>query len=72
MTLLSVRIDDQPETPALRTESRATITEQLAPLGDADVSVGFIHDDDGWVGTFDGSDISTKFPTFDELTLARA
>lgn len=35
-------------------------------------AIRFFHDDDGWVGTFTGSDISTKFPTFDELALARA
>jgi len=31
------------------------------------VSVRFFHDDDGWVGNFTGSDIATKFPTYDEL-----
>ncbi|MEU3646309.1 cupin [Lentzea sp. NPDC034063] len=31
------------------------------------VSVRFFHDDDGWIGNFTGSDIATKFPTFDEL-----
>ena len=31
-------------------------------------AIRFFHDDDGWVGTFTGSDISTYFPTFDELT----
>ena len=31
-------------------------------------AIRFFHDDDGWVGTFTGSDISTHFPTFDELT----
>lgn len=30
-------------------------------------AIRFFHDDDGWVGTFTGSDISTHFPTFDEL-----
>jgi 1,2-dihydroxy-3-keto-5-methylthiopentene dioxygenase len=30
-------------------------------------AIRFFHDDDGWVGTFTGSDISTRFPTFDEL-----
>lgn len=33
-------------------------------------AIRFFHDDDGWVGTFTGSDISTHFPTFDELTVA--
>jgi len=33
-------------------------------------AIRFFHDDDGWVGTFTGSDISTHFPTFDELTAA--
>ncbi|GLZ31086.1 acireductone dioxygenase [Lentzea sp. NBRC 105346] len=31
------------------------------------VSIRFFHDDDGWVGNFTGSDIATKFPTFDQL-----
>ena len=31
-------------------------------------AIRFFHDDDGWVGPFTGSDISTYFPTFDELT----
>ncbi len=31
------------------------------------VSIRFFHDDDGWIGNFTGSDIATKFPTFDEL-----
>lgn len=31
-------------------------------------AIRFFHDDDGWVGTFTGSDISTHFPGFDELT----
>ena len=31
------------------------------------VSVRFFHDDDGWVGNFTGSDIATKFATYDEL-----
>jgi 1,2-dihydroxy-3-keto-5-methylthiopentene dioxygenase len=35
-------------------------------------AIRFFHDDDGWVGTFTGSDISTHFPTYDELTAAAA
>ena len=35
-------------------------------------AIRFFHDDDGWVGTFTGSDISTHFPTFDELTAEAA
>lgn len=35
-------------------------------------AIRFFHDDDGWVGTFTGSDISTHFPTFAELTAAAA
>lgn len=35
-------------------------------------AIRFFHDDDGWVGTFTGSDIATRFPTFDELALATA
>lgn len=35
-------------------------------------AIRFFHDDDGWVGTFTGSDISTYFPTFDELTAEAA
>lgn len=35
-------------------------------------AIRFFHDDDGWVGTFTGSDIATRFPTFDELALAAA
>ncbi|MGI9197985.1 MAG: 1,2-dihydroxy-3-keto-5-methylthiopentene dioxygenase [Candidatus Nanopelagicales bacterium] len=35
-------------------------------------AIRFFHDDDGWVGTFTGSDIATRFPTFDELALASA
>jgi 1,2-dihydroxy-3-keto-5-methylthiopentene dioxygenase len=31
------------------------------------VSVRFFHDDDGWVGNFTGSTISSKFATYDEL-----
>ncbi|MGA1701788.1 MAG: cupin, partial [Candidatus Nanopelagicales bacterium] len=33
-------------------------------------AIRFFHDDDGWVGTFTGSDISTHFPTYDELAAA--
>ena len=33
-------------------------------------AIRFFHDDDGWVGTFTGSDISTYFPTYDQLTAA--
>ena len=35
-------------------------------------AIRFFHDDDGWIGTFTGSDISSHFPTFDELALATA
>ncbi|MGY1744723.1 1,2-dihydroxy-3-keto-5-methylthiopentene dioxygenase [Blastococcus sp. SYSU D00695] len=35
------------------------------------VSVRFFHDDDGWVGTFTGSDVSRSFPTYDEIVAAR-
>jgi 1,2-dihydroxy-3-keto-5-methylthiopentene dioxygenase len=35
------------------------------------VSVRFFHDDDGWVGTFTGSDISSRFPTYDQLAAGR-
>ena len=35
-------------------------------------AIPFFHDDDGWIGTFTGSDISSRFPTFDELALATA
>jgi 1,2-dihydroxy-3-keto-5-methylthiopentene dioxygenase len=31
------------------------------------ISVRFFHDDDGWVGNFTGSDIASKFATYDEL-----
>lgn len=31
------------------------------------VSVRFFHDEDGWVGDFTGSDISAKFPTYDQI-----
>jgi 1,2-dihydroxy-3-keto-5-methylthiopentene dioxygenase len=31
------------------------------------VSVRFFHDDDGWVGNFTGSDVATRFATYDEL-----
>lgn len=33
-------------------------------------AIRFFHTDDGWVGNFTGSDISTHFPTYDELALA--
>ena len=36
------------------------------------VSVRFFHDDDGWVGNFTGSDIATKFATYDELAAVPA
>jgi 1,2-dihydroxy-3-keto-5-methylthiopentene dioxygenase len=35
------------------------------------VSVRFFHDDDGWVGNFTGSRLSSAFPTYDELTATR-
>lgn len=31
------------------------------------VSVRFFHDDDGWVGNFTGSDVSSRFATYDQL-----
>jgi 1,2-dihydroxy-3-keto-5-methylthiopentene dioxygenase len=31
------------------------------------VSVRFFHDDDGWVGNFTGSEISSRFATHDQL-----
>lgn len=31
-------------------------------------AIRFFRSDDGWVGSFTGSDISASFPTFDELT----
>ncbi|WP_198663325.1 1,2-dihydroxy-3-keto-5-methylthiopentene dioxygenase [Jiangella endophytica] len=31
------------------------------------VSVRFFHDEDGWVGDFTGSDISSRFPTYDQI-----
>lgn len=30
-------------------------------------AIRFFRTDDGWVGTFTGSDIASRFPTFDEL-----
>lgn len=36
------------------------------------VSVRFFHDDDGWVGNFTGSDLSRRFPTYDQLAAGRA
>ncbi|SDY57850.1 1,2-dihydroxy-3-keto-5-methylthiopentene dioxygenase [Herbiconiux ginsengi] len=36
------------------------------------VSVRFFHDDDGWVGNFTGSDVATKFATYDELASVSA
>ena len=36
------------------------------------VSVRFFHDDDGWVGNFTGSDVSSKFATYDELASVSA
>ncbi len=35
-------------------------------------AIRFFHADDGWVGTFTGSDIATLFPTHDELAAAAA
>jgi 1,2-dihydroxy-3-keto-5-methylthiopentene dioxygenase len=34
-------------------------------------AIRFFHDDDGWVGDFTGSDIATRFPTYDEIVAAR-
>ena len=36
------------------------------------VSVRFFHDDDGWVGNFTGSDVSSRFATYDELASVSA
>jgi 1,2-dihydroxy-3-keto-5-methylthiopentene dioxygenase len=33
-------------------------------------AIRFFRSDDGWVGSFTGSDIASRFPTFDELTQA--
>jgi 1,2-dihydroxy-3-keto-5-methylthiopentene dioxygenase len=30
-------------------------------------AIRFFREDDGWVGSFTGSDIASKFPTHDEL-----
>ena len=30
-------------------------------------AIRFFHEEDGWIGTFTGSDISRRFPDFDEL-----
>ncbi len=35
-------------------------------------AIRFFHDEDGWVGTFTGSDISTHFPDYDTLAAGRA
>ncbi|MFM9135556.1 MAG: 1,2-dihydroxy-3-keto-5-methylthiopentene dioxygenase [bacterium] len=47
------------------------LTTHWFDMGDAPdfIAVRFFQDEDGWVGTFTGSDISTRFPTFDELSL---
>ena len=34
--------------------------------------IRFFTQPDGWVGNFTGSDIATRFPTFDEFTSARS
>ena len=34
-------------------------------------AIRFFHDEDGWVGTFTGSDISTHFPDYDTLAAGR-
>ena len=34
-------------------------------------AIRFFHDDDGWVGDFTGSDIASRFPTFDEIVAGR-
>lgn len=46
------------------------LTTHWFDMGEAPdfTAVRFFHDEDGWVGTFTGSDISTRFPTFDELS----
>jgi 1,2-dihydroxy-3-keto-5-methylthiopentene dioxygenase len=36
------------------------------------VSVRFFHDDEGWVGNFTGSDVSSRFATYDELASVSA
>ena len=35
-------------------------------------AIRFFRSDDGWVGTFTGSDIATRFPTYDELAAVAA
>lgn len=35
-------------------------------------AIRFFHDEDGWIGNFTGSEISSKFASFDELAAARA
>ena len=34
-------------------------------------AIRFFHDEDGWVGDFTGSDVSTRFPTYDEIVAGR-
>ncbi|HTJ66150.1 MAG TPA: hypothetical protein VL551_01350 [Actinospica sp.] len=34
-------------------------------------AIRFFHDEDGWVGDFTGSDVATRFPTFDEIVAGR-
>lgn len=34
-------------------------------------AIRFFHDEDGWVGDFTGSDVSSKFPTYDEIVAGR-
>ncbi|MCC3768681.1 acireductone dioxygenase [Streptomyces sp. UNOC14_S4] len=34
-------------------------------------AIRFFHQEDGWIGTFTGSDIASRFPSFDEIHAAR-
>ncbi|TDD49996.1 cupin domain-containing protein [Nonomuraea terrae] len=35
-------------------------------------AIRFFHEEDGWIGTFTGSDISSRFPDFDTIHATRA
>ncbi|MER7719822.1 cupin [Streptomyces flaveolus] len=35
-------------------------------------AIRFFHEEDGWIGTFTGSDIARRFPDFDTLRAGRA
>lgn len=34
-------------------------------------AIRFFHDEDGWVGDFTGDDISSRFPTYDQIVATR-